>query len=194
MKSKLPDSAFDRNSTPTSIREGAHIHRCLRKLFSKLPKPNRILELFGGLGDMTKLVQEFYPSVPIQSWDIDSRCVLVLSKIPGVQAKCGNSLVLARAEAEDGVILDHNSFTLKTARTILSVVMKRLLKVSPLWVCINDCAVSKLHLNYRRYGCKDRYIQSYIDAYDEMYKDLGYRVVAYSGHARATQIALGRIL
>lgn len=190
-KSELPDSAFDRTKTEKGAREEAHIHRCLRALFARQETPWRIVEAFGGVGNITRILIEAFPGVRVVSWDRDPRCVEALKEL-GVKAVLGDSVRDLTASEGDGVCLDHNMLTLLRLRGELQPLIERVLSAEPLWVQLNDSAVSKLHLNWKSYGAKSKSLQDYLGAYDREFARFGYKVTDHEGHARATQIILSR--
>lgn len=189
-KKVLPDSAFERVQIARSVRDEDKNNTYLRLLLKKLPKPKRMLEVFGGVGNITKIIMEIFPGVPVESWDIDPRCVELLGVIPGVTARLGDSTELAVAKKGDGVFVDHNMLTLKTLQNDLNGMLSRILSGKPSWVQLNDSARSKLHLNFKSYGLENDLLETYMGAYDKMLLPYGYKVYSHLGHFRATQIIL----
>lgn len=192
-KRLLWTSAYDRRKSSYSVREEQRVLLCLSRILKKARRPKRLLEFFGGVGNTTRVVIERFPGVPVVSWDLDARCVRLLRDLE-VTAVRGDSEALAEIEPGDGVLLDYNRFTMLDFFDRKKDIMGRIFSSRPLWVQLNDCGRSKLHINYDAYGLWAWDLgRAYREKYSRMVKKLyGYRLLASSGHCRADQFLFGR--
>jgi len=145
----------------------------LRKWLAPEQRPERVVELFAGVGRQADSIQALWPNVPAALWDLSPGCCEVLRdrfrELPCIEIHEGNSfeadLGLKRT---DGVVIDTNIMTLKTAKEepYLSL-LDRVFRAQPLWVMLTDISYSKLHLNYKSYGCTSPNQQDYAHRFND---------------------------
>jgi trans-aconitate methyltransferase len=153
--------------------------------------PDRVVELCGGVGTMTRVLSEAFPAADITTHDLDATCVKMIEDIglPRVQVVHG-SYFDADTRVDDLVVADFNMMTYlrfmddkteeaKLVRSFLSNRIKYLL--------MTDSATSKLHLNFKSYGLSTASWSEYVRGYSRAVVARGYKVV---NHVRAKRAAM----
>jgi hypothetical protein len=159
------------------------------------PQPTRIVDMFGGLGKFCFELIRRFPGVPIVQYEIDDRCVEYLRVFdrPGVTVIQGDALKLFKPQLGDGVVADFNLLTLKRAQNEFREFFFDCFKAQIKWLIVTDSAPSKLHLNYRNYGCKSPSIDEYIYEWSKWVKEWGYRIARFTrAHFRSTLLLIER--
>lgn len=167
----------------------------LKRIIQFAPRPNRILEYFGGMGGMTRVLRSHWMTVPVQTWDHDELCVKHLRSFqyPATDVQEGDSLTLACPQKGDGVSMDFNRLTLLRAQKEYLKPLSRVFNAWPTWVHITDSARSKLHLNYKTYGLENPTMEAYLSRFDEWVNARWpYRIHAFAGHHKATLLLFVR--
>jgi hypothetical protein len=143
------------------------------RLLRGAQRPERLLEFFGGVGRMSKIVHALWPDVPHVVWEWDAECVAQLARLSYAHIHCGDSIAEAEVHPGDGVLFDHNLCTVLRARRELRPVLERVLAAEPMWLVVTDVARSRFWLNWgRAYGLPQRDWGCYVEAWGELALEL----------------------
>lgn len=172
---------------PTLTANGAHI------------RVDKVVELFGGAGLVSSIIQkELNPAFHVM-WDIDTECVQCLqtqfADVTGMLVTKGDAYKLSLPEItpESVLFCDFNSFTIhglmkgNTEGKFLDEAFAK----KPLAVEFTDSAVNKLHLHTQRYsqllGGPAGNIAEYLNSYRHLgYERWGYSLVEAAFHHGAS--------
>lgn len=164
-------------------------------LMSSLPAPKVIVELFGGMGRITRQAQAIFPKAKIYSFDLDQVCCETIKKYcPSVEVLQQSSLDQNPYIIPDcGVLADFNLLTIKKAQETYREFFEYMFSKKPGWIVLTDSAHAKLHINYKSYGCLPA-LSSYIELWKKYATDHGYKLKKFSEcHYRSIVIVLERV-
>ncbi len=170
MKDSLPAWALKNRD------ETCNIKAVVALLKRSAPQPKRLLEFFGGIGGVTKAVRKLYPKTPLETWDMDDRCVKLLSQVPEVEVVQGDSVTDCTPRKGDGVLMDFNVWTVLRAKSVYVELMNRVFRADPLWVQLADSSAGKIHMNYESYGMTSNNWNEYADKLREWVEEFGYEL------------------
>lgn len=153
--------------------------------------PDRVVELCGGVGTMTRVLAGKFPAVEITTHDLDATCVKMINEIslPRVAVVHG-SYFEAETREDDLVVADFNMMTylrFMDARTAEANLVRSFLNNRIKYLLMTDSATSKLHLNFKSYGLSTANWNEYVSGYSRAVVARGYKVV---NHVRAKRAAM----
>lgn len=166
----------------------------------RAPRTKVLREFFGGIGGVTTAALRHFPSVRVETWDLDAKCLVMIQQrlereglLDRADIRQGDSLANLVVRPGDGVLADFNRLTLLKARGVYREALDRMFGAKADWVQLADAAVSKLHLNFPAYGLArpshDDYVSAWADYVRATYR---YTLVGASGHTRATMLMFVR--
>jgi hypothetical protein len=159
------------------------------------PGVDTVIEYFGGLGTMSRIIQDvIHPPVHIV-YDVDKFCVDYLRKYlgNGAQVEQGNFFDVVGIPA-NVAFLDVETFTLLKMDALFIKALTRAFACYNTIVLV-DTAVGKYHLNYEAYGNAFRtpvptledYFKRLSDWYDTVF---GWSILSVASHVRASYMLM----
>lgn len=148
---------------------------CWRSLASRLPRPQRFVESFGGYGRQTKVANEVWPGIKHEVWEQDLQCFEKLeTDLPaGVEAHYGTYVPPPGGyDRATTISMDYNLFSVKHWHTIVPF-----LKTGCGMVIATDFAAGKLPLTFRAYGLKEPSWEGYLERMNVLAEAEGFQVI-----------------
>lgn len=188
-----------RDDTPYHTRPASEVAReraCMEQVLAAASPVPLVFEAFGGMAVTARVLRARFPRAKIWACDLDRQCVAEYNRVMDRNASCWEQDALEAVRGLRpgrcwGASLDYNQFTIMDLTTrdgwrreLLSEVLGR----RPDWFQLTDSAVRYLHLNFTRYGLRDRHLPTYVAALAAKFQGLGYALGGYASHSAATYL------